>query len=253
VGITMNRGSASQNDEQALRQTAAGLVARCGSREVPVQFVRNARARRYILRLRPEGRARVTVPRGGSLRDAQAFLVRQLPWLEQQLARLDQTTSMPDDWRVGGTLLFRGAEHRLQLQTGSSDRHWLTFADQKLPVANPQEPLRPLLVRHLWSLGWGELPPLTMRFAARHGLEVKQVTVRNQRSRWGSCSRRGNISLNWRLVLMPDTARDYVILHELMHLREPNHSAKFWREVERVCPQYREAERWIRQNRGRLK
>jgi predicted metal-dependent hydrolase len=86
-----------------------------------------------------------------------------------------------------------------------------------------------------------------MRYlAARHGIEVARVSIRAQRSRWGSCSRRGTITLNWRLVLAPDFVRDYVMLHELMHRRELNHSPRFWRLVAAVCPRFLEARRWLR-------
>jgi predicted metal-dependent hydrolase len=78
-------------------------------------------------------------------------------------------------------------------------------------------------------------------------LPISGVAVRNQRSRWGTCSPARKISLNWRLIQMPPEVSDYVILHELMHLRQPNHSRKFWREVAGVCPWWREAERWLRQ------
>jgi predicted metal-dependent hydrolase len=74
------------------------------------------------------------------------------------------------------------------------------------------------------------------------------VTVRNQRSRWGSCSRRGTISLNWRLVQAPGFVRDYLVLHELAHLKEMNHSRRFWSEVARLCPDFAEAERWLKQH-----
>lgn len=248
----VNTGEPSLKDDR-LRQTAAGLAVFCGDREVPVLFVRNPRARRYVLRLRADSVARVTVPRGGSLQEARDFLLRQLPWLERQLTRLARFEAGPDPWRAGGTILFRGEEHPLRLETGEAGRHWLTFADQRIPTTSADAPTRPVLVRHLWQLGWRELPPLTRAFAARHGLEVKRITVRNQRSRWGSCSRLGTISLNWRLVLMPAAVRDYVILHELMHLRQPNHSPRFWQEVAAVCPDYREAERWIREHRARLR
>ena len=79
-----------------------------------------------------------------------------------------------------------------------------------------------------------------------HGIEVHRISIRNQRSRWGSCSRRGSISLNWRLVLVPDFVREYVMLHELMHRRELNHSPRFWRLVAGVCPRLVEARRWLR-------
>jgi len=85
--------------------------------------------------------------------------------------------------------------------------------------------------------------------AALHGVNVSLVTVRNQKSRWGSCSRRGTISLNWRLIQTPKFVRDYIILHELAHRRQMNHSGKFWQEVERLCPDYLQAKRWLKQHR----
>lgn len=97
-----------------------------------------------------------------------------------------------------------------------------------------------------------ELPARCLELAAQHGERVERVVVRNQRSRWGSCSTRGTISLNWRLMLMPPDVRDYVMLHELMHLRQPNHSRAFWREVAIVCPTWREAERWLRKHGQKL-
>jgi predicted metal-dependent hydrolase len=72
------------------------------------------------------------------------------------------------------------------------------------------------------------------------------VRVRDQQSRWGACSGKGAITLNWRLVQMPPDVADYVMLHELAHLRQPNHSRRFWREVDRLCPSWRDAERWLR-------
>ena len=100
----------------------------------------------------------------------------------------------------------------------------------------------------LWNLAVTELPPRVYEFAAAHHLTVGRVTVRNQRSRWGSCSRRGTISLNWKLIQTTPFVRDYIILHELMHLRQMNHSKKFWREVESVCPEYKAAEKWLKQH-----
>ena len=80
------------------------------------------------------------------------------------------------------------------------------------------------------------------------GVPVARVSVRNQRARWGACSSAGVITLNWRLLQTPPMVSDYVIFHELMHRRQPNHSRRFWKEVASVCPWWREAERWIRQN-----
>lgn len=83
--------------------------------------------------------------------------------------------------------------------------------------------------------------------AVSHGFSFNRLYIRAQRTRWGSCSSRGNISLNWRLIKAPEWVSDYVILHELVHTRILNHSQAFWREVERVAPDYREARDWLKQ------
>ena len=93
-----------------------------------------------------------------------------------------------------------------------------------------------------------ELVPRVGELAHQHGLRVLRVSIRQQRSRWGSCSRRGSISLNWRLAHAPPLVRDYVILHELMHLREMNHSKRFWAHVDAACPTRHEAEQWLHQH-----
>ena len=110
--------------------------------------------------------------------------------------------------------------------------------------------LRPALEAQFARLARIELPARTWELAATTGIEIKQVRVRNQRSRWGSCSARGTISLNWRLLQTPDFVRDYIIYHELSHLREMNHSARFWAQVEAVCPAWRAAEHWLKRHGG---
>ena len=113
--------------------------------------------------------------------------------------------------------------------------------------------LRPVIEKHLRQLATRELPPRVREFSAQHQIAVTRITVRNQKSRWGSCSRRGTISLNWRLIQTPDFVRDYIILHELAHRRHMNHSVRFWSEVERLCPDFRTAERWLKTHRDFLR
>lgn len=102
--------------------------------------------------------------------------------------------------------------------------------------------------RRLRARAKQELPVRLYELAAAVGLAVRKVTVREQKHRWGSCSSSGRISLNWRLVTMPDWVRDYVIYHELMHLRRMDHSPAFWALVEGVCPDYQQARRWLRKH-----
>jgi predicted metal-dependent hydrolase len=108
--------------------------------------------------------------------------------------------------------------------------------------------LRPELESYFWKLARLELPRRALELAAKHQFTVRKVVIRNQRSRWGSCSKAGTISLNWRLIQTPEEVRDYIILHELAHLRHLNHSSAFWKEVAGLCPGMELAERWLKAN-----
>ena len=224
---------------------------RVGARQVRLCFVRNRRARRYILRLRPDGAARVTIPRGGSLAEAKKFSERNVAWLEQQLLQRALRPRRPQTWTAGTEIFFRGEGVRVELD-GNGEAGWARFGSEAVPIADATGDLRPAIERHLWRLAVRELPARVLELAAPHRLPVQRVTVRNQRSRWGSCSRRGTISLNWRLVQTPLFVRDYLVLHELAHLREMNHSRRFWNEVARLCPEFLEAERWLKQHSSLL-
>ena len=216
-----------------------------GGRLVPLRFVRHLRARRYVLRVDRDGAARVTVPRFGSLAEARRFAERQTAWIERQLARQASSATAPRSGEPDTSFFFRGERVAASLIHNGSGAE-VRFADQVLRGTQTGVSLRPVIEAHLRALAGDELPPRVMEYATIHRLPVRRIQVRAQRSRWGSCSRRGTISLNWRLIQTPPFVRDYIILHELMHLREMNHSARFWREVKSVCPYFNEAERWLK-------
>lgn len=219
-----------------------------GARQIPLVTVRHPRARRYLLRLRADGTARVTIPRGGSIGVAREFVRRNLPWLEKQLRHLETHPRKPANWVAGSEILFRGELTRIEAaETGG-----IRFGGGTLKLARPETDLRRVLEQHLRRLAAHELPLRLLELATQHGLTAHRVTVRNQRTRWGSCSRRGTISLNWRLIQTPAFVQDYILLHELAHLIEMNHSARFWQQVQRMCPDYQAAERWLKQNRSLL-
>jgi predicted metal-dependent hydrolase len=223
----------------------------CG-RRVPLAMVRNHRARRYLLRLCLDGTARLTIPRRGSVIEGRRFAKQNTEWLARQLERLAAHPAKPKQWFIGTEILFRGEIVKLEAGT-NGETGAIRCGREVVKVPDACGDLRPWIVKHLWNLAATEFPPKVLEFAAAHQLTVRRVTVRNQRSRWGSCSRRGTISLNWRLIQTPPFVRDYIVLHELMHLRQMNHSAKFWREVECVCPRYETAENWLRKHSWLLK
>lgn len=209
-----------------------------------ILFVRNPRARNYVLRVRRDGSVRVTIPRGGSEAYAHRFATEKAGWIRRQLARLDALHQTPPVWGPGTEVWYRGQRHALEAYHGLGRFADLTFVPPRAPDAD----WRPSVERALRELAARELPPLVLAAAASFGLLVRRVAVRNQRSRWGSCSRRGTVSLNWRLVQTPVLVRDYLIAHELAHLREMNHSRRFWRVVGQFFPAWREAELWLRRH-----
>lgn len=212
-----------------------------------IVFERSHRARHYRLTLRRDGVAVATIPARGSEREALRFVEQHREWLERARERHRRRPRVAEVWVVGTHVLWRGQMTEIRV-AAAGDRPQVCLAADVFRVSRLEGDLRPTLEAHFARRAKVELPARTWELAVVTGVEIKVVTVRNQRSRWGSCSINGTISLNWRLVQTPDLVRDYIIYHELMHLREMNHSARFWARVEEVCPEWREAERWIRRN-----
>ncbi|HSI85004.1 MAG: YgjP-like metallopeptidase domain-containing protein [Candidatus Methylacidiphilales bacterium] len=241
-------------------------AASSGTRNQEVIYRRNDRARRYILRVDRRGIVSVTIPRRGSLEAAQTFVASRAEWIERQQVRRADIRRTEDQRKMSSMVLLRGQDTAWSVE--ASPRGWrVRLADESVELRRgrqqPQVPAhtqhtphpprenagiradRAHLLRGLRVLAETELPPRTEELAHQHGIKISRVTVRAQRSRWGSCSADGAISLNWRLIHAPPEVRDYLIIHELMHRRQMNHSARFWREVEAACPDYRQAEKWL--------
>ena len=211
-----------------------------------VEFIRVRRARKYILRVRPDGTLRVTIPRGGSRRDAETFLERHRAWVEAERLRV-AARHAPAEWRVGDAIPLRGELTAIHEEQRGRSR-MIVVGNQRVRVDLETIDVRPAAEKALRHIATRELLPRLGELARQNDLSVKKAMVRNQRSRWGSCSTTGVIALNLRLIQMPPAVSDYVLLHELMHLREQNHSRRFWKLVEAVCPDFREAERWLRED-----
>jgi predicted metal-dependent hydrolase len=203
------------------------------------------------LRVRPDGSVRVTVPRGGSRAEAQRFLERHTRWLQEERARVRAAYVTPL-WAEGATMWLRGEPVTIRLAQAGG-KHFARYGDRSVRIPPDAGDLRAYIQRDLRRLAVEELGTRLRQLAAMHGLSLAGVSIRNQTSRWGSCSRAGKISLNFRLVQMPPFVSDYVLIHELMHLKQQNHSVRFWRLVESACPEFRDAEAWLkRHGRGLL-
>jgi len=219
--------------------------------ESGVVFRQSARARSYRLTLRRDGLAVATIPVRGSQREAQRFVERNSAWLERARERHRLRPRVPEQWAIGTQVIWRGAMTEIR-EAAAGDRPKVCLGADVFRVPRLEGDLRSVLEAQFVRRARIELPARAWELAAETGVGVTHVTVRNQRSRWGSCSARGVVSLNWRLVQAPEFVRDYIIYHELMHLREMNHSARFWARVGEVCPNWRAAEAWIKRHGGYL-
>jgi predicted metal-dependent hydrolase len=213
----------------------------------PYSFVRSHRARRYILRVLADGSVCVTIPRRGSLRAAHDFAQSQTDWIRRQRQRRLTERDQHPTWQPGSTILVRGQPLALLVRQEGA-RYTLCFGDETIALSDGPTHLRPLVERYLQRIAATELVHRTRELASQWSAPLRRVSIRNQRSRWGSCSLRGTISLNWRLIQTPPFVQDYLILHELAHFEHPNHSKRFWRRVLELCPNYREAEHWLKQH-----
>ena len=210
-----------------------------GAQTLPLRLVRNRRARRYVLRVTSTADIVVTLPRWGSVAEARAFAGQHLAWIaRERLRRMAESSASA--WTAGSEIWLRGERVAIEVE-GNAVRAADIRATFRTGV-DPQEALR----RAMRVQAKRELPARLLELAHDGGLRVARISVRDQRSRWGSCSTRGAIALNWRLLLMPPSVRDYVLWHELMHLKRADHSPAFWKLVEQVCPDFRAAKAWLR-------
>lgn len=219
-----------------------------------VVFRKHPKAKRYLAKVDKAGNFVLTVPRIGTQREALAFANRNREWLEEQRALALEALEESKNMRgldAGDAIWFRGQQVALRLEKDFG-RPVLCFAQERIYIADEGMDLSRPLKAHLRAIAKEEFPPIVQRYAALFGETVQKVVVRDQKTRWGSCSTSGTISLNWRLVLAGVATRDYVIIHELMHMKRFDHSPEFWALVESACPDYREHEAWLKQHQDEL-
>ena len=210
-----------------------------------VRVRRHTQARRYTLRIHAATREVVlSMPVRGSLREANIFAQKHGAWIAARLNRLPRL----EPFAHGSLVPLRGIAHRIEHRRGARGTAWVECGDdgaQILCVAGEAPHVSRRVRDYLKREAKKDLERASRVAAEALGVSLKRVSIRDQVSRWGSCSTTGVLSYSWRLILAPPFVLDYLAAHEAAHLVEMNHSRRFWRLVEGIYPDVARAKTWL--------
>jgi predicted metal-dependent hydrolase len=219
--------------------------------DIAVKIKKSLRAKNISIKIKPNQTVELVMPRGASFDLAHKFLLEKELWIKNKLGRIktspEVASSIPEEISVLG--------QKYQLITGNKDVSLpIKIEDNKLLISSSihDDKIPQIIVPFLKKMFKCELEKYAALKAEELNVTFKRISVRDTSSRWGSCSSRGNLSFSWRLVLAPRYVMDYVIVHELSHLIEMNHSHRFWKLVNMAFPEHQKARSWLKINGKKL-
>jgi predicted metal-dependent hydrolase len=210
-----------------------------------IRLRRHRQARRYTLRIQAATREVIlTMPPRGSLREARDFADKHGGWIAARLSRLPEAAPFAH----GSELPLRGLRHRIVHRPHNRGTVWTERdgnGERLICVAGDGPYLARRVGDFLKREAKRDLEAASRSYAMQIGARIKRISVRDQNSRWGSCSTTGVLSFSWRLILAPAFVLQYLAAHEVAHLVEMNHSRRFWRLLKRLCPDMHRAKVWL--------
>jgi predicted metal-dependent hydrolase len=217
-----------------------------------IQIDKLVRSKRKTLSLivETDGTLTVRAPTRMKAADIRGFIEAKAGWIKRKQASVRKDALVPRQYLDGETFLYLGKEVPLRLVPGGKPA---LVMDRVFKLTKPARP-RAESVFEAWYKKQARAV-LTGRvefFARKYGFEVEKIRISSARTRWGSCSAKKTLSFTWRLVMAPIEVIDYVVVHELCHLRELNHSPHFWAQVEAILPNYKYQRKWLKHNGVKL-
>ena len=203
------------------------------------------KAKRLALRL--DGRARrvnLVVPKRASLIKAYEFAELNQHWIKEKIEALPSPVPFVD----GAIIPLFGKNHTLRIEKNAAKTIKISIIDDKILVQSSVDDISPRLLRYLKKIAFEELERLANKKASTLGKSLSKFCVRDMKSRWGSCSIDGRMTLSWRLIFAPMSAIDYVISHETAHLVHPDHGKKFWALCENLSMDFNKGHNWMQKN-----
>lgn len=212
-----------------------------GEEVLPLVIRRHAKAKRICLRYNPTDHAiSLTLPRHTRVSDGLQFLTQKSEWL---IATLRE---MPHKKQIKPGVVIPLLGERVRIRHEPKLGRSFALIEGVLYISGAREFFPRRVTEALKKIAAIQIQDMAMRHAQSIGRRVNRISVRDTRSRWGSCSSTGNLSFSWRLVFAPREVMEYVVAHEVAHLRHMDHSPNFWALVEYLCPNYEAAKDWLR-------
>ena len=227
-----------------------------GSRRIEYTLIQAVRAS-VLFQALPEGGIRVYAPKAMHLRDIDDMVRQRAAQLEDMQRSVNQRVQ--EDRRAhpvteGATILIEGEPHAIRLSRGRRVSGSVEAGELHLTLPRPESDadVRAAIRSVLSARALERIRQRIEYYAPRIGVQPNRVAIRDQKSRWGSCSSKHNLNFNWKLIMAPPQALDYVVVHELCHMHAFNHSPKFWALVERYMPDYKAWKKWFDLHRDEM-
>ncbi len=241
----MRRKEATRKTQRLAQREVHRELLKIEGRAVEVKVKLNPRARRLIVKVHPaSGEVSVIAPSTRSLERALEFARGQTDWIARQLAHVPQRMALAP----GAHIPFRDRDHLIARGEESRVPVWIDEDEAVIRVSGRAEHASRRLLDFFKRQAKRELEARSIEFAGRLGTKPTRITVRDTASRWGSCSSTRSLSFSWRLILAPAAVLDYVVAHEVAHLREMNHGPAFWRLVRELVGDVKRPQAWLRQH-----
>jgi len=235
-------------------------ILKVSNQQIPISIRKSDRARRLTLRLHAEdGTFELVVPKFVMKFEINRFLKIHIPWIEKQWSTIEKQISKrpKPKYETGDIFYYYGEQVSLQVRPTEKKRPSIRVRGDKMIInlyykiseSDGKKLIKKTIEQFYKKKAEEVIHDRLQHFNEYYGFKYNRVTLRKQKSRWGSCSDRKNLNFNWKLIMAPIEIIDYVVVHEMCHLKQMNHSSKFWNLVAEKMPDYKELRKWLKDNR----
>jgi len=218
----------------------------------PFEIIRSLRRKRVAIRV-SEGKVQILAPKRLPENDAKNFLDKNISWVQKKLREQATTTPYrPKEYIDGEIFSYLGEDYFLNIAYAKKpavmarDNQLFVFIRDTLDISKRKQKIHQQLRIWYWQQAEQELRKKSQDYAQKLAVQFQSISIRQFKSRWGSCSVKGDIQYGWQIILAPHPVVDYLVVHELSHLKHHNHSPRFWRLVESIIPNYKACRNWLK-------